>query len=114
MASNHGEGQGPFDRRLLEAIRSTKSTFGATGKFPDGQLSPDDEGEIQFGITNANGQVIVNFGKPVAWLGMHPSQAMAIADALIKHAHEARVIGGNRAERRAKAAKHRRTVRADI
>jgi len=115
MASNHGDGQGPFDPRLLEAIRSAKSEFGATGKFPEGQLSPDDEGEIQFGITNAGGQAIINFGKLVAWLGMQPQQALAIADALISHTGEARLLGGNRAEQRAKAAKHRRSiVKADI
>jgi hypothetical protein len=115
MASNHGDGQGPFDPRILEAIERSKSVFGATGKFPEGHLSKDDEGEIQFGITNASGQVIINFGKPVAWLGMQPQQALAIADALVRHAKEARVIGGNRHERRVKAAKHHRsTVKAEI
>ena len=112
MASNHGDGEGPFDPRIMQALEEAKA-FGATGKFPEGKLSKDDEGELQFGITNANGQVIINFGNPVAWLGMLPHQAITIADALTRHAHEARILGGNRHERRAVAAKHRSTVKSD-
>lgn len=106
MASNHGADGAPFPREILEQLKREPS-FGATGKFPEGKLTPSDEGELQFGITNNNGQVIVNFGKPVAWLGMQPQQAVALADALMRHATEARVLGGNRQERRASAAKHR-------
>ena len=112
MASNHGADGGPFPKAILEQLRKEPS-FGATGKYPEGKLSQDDEGELQFGITNANGQVIINFGKPVAWLGMQPQQALAIADALTRHATEARILGGNRHERRAAAAKHRSTVKSD-
>lgn len=112
MGSNHGAGDGPMNPKFMEALKQAPE-FGATGKFPEGQISPDDEGEIQFGITNANGQIIVNFGKPVAWLAFGPHQAQVLADALMKHAAEARVLGGNRAERRAAAAKHRSQVKAD-
>jgi hypothetical protein len=109
MSSNHGDGDGPLDPKFMEALGRSPG-FGATGKYPDGKLSPDDEGELQFGITNSNGQVIINFGKPVAWLAFGPQQARELADAIIKHADQARVIGGNRAERRATAAKQRSKV----
>lgn len=106
MSSNHGSGDGPMNNKFFDALKQAPE-FGATGKFPEGQISSDDEGELQFGITNANGQIIVNFGKPVAWLAFDPQQAQILAYALLKHAAEARVVGGNRAERRAAAAKHR-------
>jgi hypothetical protein len=109
MASNHGADFGPIDPKVMEQLRRTPE-FGATGKYPEGHLTPDDEGELQFGITNTGGQVIINFGKPVAWLGMQPQQAIVIAEALLRHAQEARILGGNRHERRAAAAKHRSTV----
>lgn len=105
MSSNHGAGDGP-SKAFMDALNKTPE-FGATGKFPKGQLSPDDEGELQFGITNSNGQVIINFGKPVAWLAFGPHQARLLAEGLLKHADQARIVGGNRAERRAEAAKHR-------
>lgn len=66
-----------------------KSKFGATGQFPDGKMNADDEGEIQFGITNNGSEVILNFGKPVTWLGMPPSLARQLAAMLTKHADQA-------------------------
>lgn len=58
--------------------------FGATGKFPEGKLNATDEGEIQFGIAAdvRNEKVLIDFGTPVAWLGLNPEQAIAIADSL--------------------------------
>ena len=43
--------------------------FGATGEFPKGRVSEDDEGELRFGIRASSGKVIVDFGKQVASLG---------------------------------------------
>lgn len=60
--------------------------LGATGEFPDGQISPDDEGEIQIGITHHNGQIIMNFGKSVRWLAFDPKLAKQIAESLRQHA----------------------------
>src|SRR5437016_274344 len=51
--------------------------FGPTGRFPQGHYTDQDEGEIQFGIAadEKAGKVIISFGKPIAWIGMDPSQA---------------------------------------
>jgi hypothetical protein len=64
--------------------------FGATGKFPQGRVHTSDEGELQFGIATdrEHGVVVLNFGNPVAWLGLPPAHARQIAAALIKHAEE--------------------------
>lgn len=63
---------------------------GPTGRFPLGKLVPEDEGEIAVAFTHAGGKVVIDFGKPVAWVGFTPDQADAIADALREHATKAR------------------------
>jgi hypothetical protein len=64
--------------------------FGPTGKFPEGRLNEADEGEIQFGVAAdpKNNVVVLNFGKPVAWIGMPPENARQIALALLRKAGE--------------------------
>lgn len=66
--------------------------FGPTGKFPDGMLGPDDQGEIQIGVTHdSKGTVIINFGKEVSWVGFPPEAAINLAKTLFKHAGATRV-----------------------
>ncbi len=62
--------------------------LGGTGNYPDGKINKNDEGEIRFGVANVDGKVILNFGKPVAWVGMNPDDARRLADMLIKKANE--------------------------
>jgi hypothetical protein len=66
--------------------------FGATGKFPEGKLNEDDEGELRFGIAGdpEKGMVYIDFGKPVTWMAMRPERAEALAEILIRHARKAR------------------------
>jgi hypothetical protein len=68
-------------RKAMEPVRP-----GSTGQFPHGKLTPQDEGGIRFMVGSKDGVVIVDFGKPVAWLGMPPSDARALAESLVKHA----------------------------
>jgi hypothetical protein len=56
--------------------------LGPTGKFPNGKLSPDDEGEICFSVGAHNGHVIINFGHPVVWTAFPPDDALKFADAI--------------------------------
>lgn len=61
--------------------------LGETGKFPQGQLHPGDEGELQFGIArDGDGNIHLNFGKDVSWLAMPPEVAINLARLLLKHA----------------------------
>lgn len=59
-----------------------------TGEFPRGKLDDSDEGALKIGIAydKHNGIVRVDFGKPVAWLGLPPSEAINIARSLLHHA----------------------------
>jgi hypothetical protein len=61
--------------------------FGPTGKYPHGKLGPTDEGELQFGVAHdADGNVHVNFGKPVAWFALPQEQAINLARLILGHA----------------------------
>jgi hypothetical protein len=62
--------------------------LGATNQFPQGKLTPEDEGEIRVGITVHNGKVVIDFGKPTAWMGMDAEQARSIGELLIRRASE--------------------------
>jgi hypothetical protein len=45
--------------------------LGATGKFPQGKISGDDEGELNCAISSLpDGSVRIDFGTPVVWLVM--------------------------------------------
>ncbi len=70
-----------------------KSQLGPTGDFPQGKLSKNDEGGITFAVGVRNQKVVIDFGNPVAWIGMDPGQAVALAQTLISHARRARIIG---------------------
>lgn len=77
-------------KKAEEALLKLRAKMGATGEFPQGQLSACDEGEIRFGVGSEAGKVIINFGsKPVSWMGMDPKQAHGLARILTEHARRA-------------------------
>lgn len=64
--------------------------LGETGRFPRGRLTDDDEGEVRFavGIT-LDRTIVLDFGKPVKWLGMAPNDARKLGYMLLHKADEA-------------------------
>ena len=87
-------GSDPFDEPerlqrmedLKKKLLDTASFRGALGDFPEGQLTKMDEGAIQFAIGEKDGKVVIDFGTPVAWVGMTPQQAADFASTLLKRA----------------------------
>lgn len=77
---------------LPEEIRKQ---LGATGEFPEGKVTKEDEGEIRLAIGSKTGTVFIEFGKPVAWIGFTPQQAKQIALTLLEHAASAYDLGHN-------------------
>lgn len=79
--SHHGFDGLPedFKRSLLD----TTSFRGALGTFPEGRLTKGDEGALQFGVTERDGKVVLDFGAPVAWVGMNPQQAADLASLML-------------------------------
>ena len=80
--SNHSSDIDPKMKQFLESINKQ---LGPTKQFPEGKLTDKDEGEIAFAIGVVNKKVVINFGSPVAWFGMLPSQAIELGEILIKH-----------------------------
>lgn len=85
--SHHGSDD--FPEELRRKLLDTASFRGALGTFPAGRLGPSDEGAIQFGVTAKDGKVVLDFGVPVAWIGLDPQQAADLASSMIRHAKEA-------------------------
>lgn len=66
--------------------------IGPTGRFPQGKMSPADDGELAFGVArDSQGNVHINFGKPVSWLAMPPELAIEMAKMLLRHAGATKV-----------------------
>lgn len=90
--SHHGSdpfGGAPERKETFKKLLDSTAFRGALGDFPEGQLNKTDEGAIQFAIGVKDGKVILDFGTPVAWVGMNPQQAADVASLLIKRAREA-------------------------
>lgn len=64
--------------------------LGATGEFPEGKLTEQDEGEIKIAVTDYQGKVIINFGTQVTWIGFTPELAELLAQSLLEKAAKAR------------------------
>lgn len=66
--------------------------LGATDDHPEGKIDPSDGGGIQFAMAadRENHKVVLDFGKSVRWIGMNPEDAVAIGQALIQKAKDAK------------------------
>jgi len=69
------------------AEQTGKPIIGPTGDFPEGKLGGNDEGGLQFAIGHQEGNVVLSFNSPVAWVGMGPDMADTLADLLRHHAN---------------------------
>ena len=58
-------------------------------QYPEGKLNESDEGEIAIAIGIEGDNVIINFGKLVAWLGLPGEQSIEMGRTLIKRGREA-------------------------
>ena len=73
---------------IEKLVTNGPGAFGPTGKFPLGKLTDDDEGELRIGITTSKGNVVIDFGKNITWIGMPPEQAIQFGELIIKRAKE--------------------------
>lgn len=81
----------PFDenfQRLIRQMKDTDSFRGKIGAFPEGKLTKQDEGAIQFAVGEKDGKVVLDFGTPVSWVGMNAQDAADLAQTLFKWARE--------------------------
>lgn len=73
---------------LLDFKPWNKRAIGATGTFPMGKIDDDDEGALKLavGYDSVAGIVRMEFGKPVAWMGLAPEDAIQLARSLLRSA----------------------------
>ena len=64
--------------------------FGALGTFSRGSMGAGDEGDLQMGIAHTKSEVVIRFGKAVAWLGLEPDKAEEFAKIILEHAQAIR------------------------
>lgn len=74
-----------FEKRYNEL---EEFDLGATGNKTEAPIREDDEGEIKIAITSEDGKVIINFGLPIAWVGMNPDQAIQLSESLKRAAED--------------------------
>ena len=96
--SHHGKDTNDLKRMLLEGVAEQKQRssaldqlfgkLGATGQFPEGLMSRNDEGALQMAVIGTEGKVVLAFGKEVAWIGFNPAQARDIAKMLVEKADD--------------------------
>ncbi|MBY0562465.1 hypothetical protein [Hyphomicrobium sp.] len=47
-------------------------------QYPRGKLNADDEGALAFRIGVSDKTIIIDFGKPVTWIGLDKATALAL------------------------------------
>lgn len=100
MGHHAGQPFNDFDneesKKLFEELRlkglsdqlKNPLDLGPTGKYPDGKIADNDEGEIKIGITTMKERIVIDFGKPIHTVGFEADQALSIASVLVKRAME--------------------------
>jgi hypothetical protein len=74
----------------IKAATDLRDAFKQTfGEYPDGRLNPDDLGATPMKIASEKGRVVLEFPRPVAWIGLTGEAAFDLAKKLIRHAREA-------------------------
>jgi hypothetical protein len=86
MGAHHDGIQDERMKEFAEKFFKGKDKLGATGEFPQGKLTPYDQGEIKMAIGVEQNKVVIHFGKEVAWIGFDRKQAIELAGLLIDHA----------------------------
>jgi hypothetical protein len=61
--------------------------------YPRGQLNEEDRGELSLALLVRDGEVILRFGKPIAWFGLGKSDVAALCRHIEQHAASAAQSG---------------------
>ncbi|HZG00411.1 MAG TPA: hypothetical protein VEY71_05375 [Chitinophagales bacterium] len=88
----HFQNLNPKKESLIDSFNKTLSPppklsdlLGATGRYPNGKINAQDEGEIGIGCALYEGKLIINFGdKPISWIGMTKDEAKAFAEYILE------------------------------
>jgi hypothetical protein len=76
------------DAQELRAFKTwTQNPLGATNNHPRGKLNESDEGELRLAVFEKDGTVVIDFGKPTAWIGLDAETARSFANLIVKYAN---------------------------
>ncbi len=81
---SHHSSQGPFDEKpMSELIEKPMSELmrQVFGEHPDGKL-------LALIVGRENNRVVIQFPKPVKWIGFTADEAVGLANRLIEHARK--------------------------
>jgi hypothetical protein len=83
--SNHFSDPNSAPDSLKKLFETAPQGLGATGRYPEGKLGEHGEGETAFAVAADPKlkKVLIDFGKPVAFLGMTKAQAIELGQMLI-------------------------------
>jgi hypothetical protein len=54
-------------------------------EYPRGKLNPNDEGALNIAMGMNGDTFIIDFGKPVVWIGMSRKEAQDFAMVILRH-----------------------------
>ena len=57
-------------------------------KYPNGKLNEHDEGALTFRMATVDGNVVIDFGKPVQWIGLDKKSGQMLVDRLQERINE--------------------------
>ena len=93
MTPHHGD-ELLRQSELLEMLKRQKETGLPEGSFSQGKLTPSDEGDLAYRIAAdpRRQKIVIDFGKPVAWIGLDRESAEQLRDNLTTKLMELRGI----------------------
>lgn len=59
--------------------------LGPTGTHSRGKMHASDEGDLRMAIGHTASEVVIDFGKPVAWIGLEPDKVEELAKTMLEH-----------------------------
>ena len=78
---SHSSKEGFYDESIMKSLIQSQEKADST--YPDGKLKDNDEGGIYAGIAIDKGRIIIQFAKPVSWIGFTKDEAMNFAMEII-------------------------------
>ena len=77
-----------YEQIAEKAMEAAQESLGATGDYPEGKISEEDEGGLRMaiGADLENNIVSVDFGKAIWWIGLGKEDALELAGNLQKQA----------------------------
>jgi len=89
MSANHHGDQKALQTETMQRFLDQVNNR-AKRAYPNGRAGAMDDGELAYAIAADHERkiVIIDFAKPVGWMGLEPDQAIELGEVLIKKAKE--------------------------